>query len=460
MRRLGRFLGLCAALASGLASAQDASLQDVRLWAAPERTRVVFDMNQSFEHEVFSLDNPARVVIDLPDTARAQSLAKSFEGKGVVGRVRTGIRNGDDLRVVLDLSQQVPPHSFTLTPEGDYGHRLVIDLEGAEAGRTETTASASSGVGSADKTPERADPEAAQSRFGQRELVIAVDAGHGGEDPGAVGPSGTHEKDVVLKIARRLAGMIDAEPGMRAVLVRDGDYYLGLRERIEKAREAQADLFLSVHADAFRDRRARGSSVYVLSRSGASSEHARWLAERENSADLIGGVSLRDKDKDLASFMLDLSQGASIEASLDAGARVLDQIGQINDLHKGEVQQAGFLVLKSPDIPSMLVETAFISNPAEERELTTSSHQRKLARAMLQGIRGYFASYRPPGTSVATAHKHEVRRGQTLSEIAVRYGVSVAAVRRVNDLDSDVIQVGDTLMIPPPGESRLASSSP
>lgn len=440
MRTIRLCLGTLLILVAGMASGQNAQLQDVRLWAAPDRTRVVLDMDAGFEHELFSLDGPQRVVIDMPDTARAEDVADSFKGKGFVERVRTGVRNADDLRIVLDLARDVEPYSFTMAPKQDYGHRLVVDLETGDAGG-------------------QREPQARNPGPADRELVVAVDAGHGGEDSGASGPHGTEEKDVVLDITRRLASMIDDASGMRAVLTRDGDYYVGLRERIQKARNAQADLFVSVHADAFRDARADGSSVYVLSRDGASSEHARWLAKQENSADLIGGASLRNKDEDLASFMLDLSQGASIEASLDAGARVLEQLSQINELHKHSVQQAGFVVLKSPDIPSLLVETAFISNPAEERQLQSASHRRKLARAVLQGVRGYFASYRPADASVASARKHDVTRGQTLSEIALRYSVSQSTIRRVNDLDSNAIQVGQTLMIPPPGQSHLAASN-
>ncbi len=328
MRHVGRTLALLAALLSAAGWAQNNTLQDVRVWAAPDRTRVVFDLTGPFKHDMFRLENPDRLVVDVPDARRAEALAKDFAGKGFVRQVRSGVRNGDDLRLVLDLAEPVAPNMFTLEPNQQYGHRLVLDLENGAS------------------NPQR-QPEATEPHYGGREFVVAIDAGHGGEDPGAVGPSGTREKDIVLKISRELERLIAAEPGMRPVMIRDGDYYVGLRERMDKAREARADLFVSVHADAFRDRRAKGSSVYVLSRSGATSEHARWLAEQENAADLIGGVTLRNKDADLASFMLDLSQGASIEASLDVGGRVLREIRQINDLHKHEVQQAGFLVLKS-----------------------------------------------------------------------------------------------------------------
>ncbi|MEQ8800012.1 MAG: N-acetylmuramoyl-L-alanine amidase [Salinisphaeraceae bacterium] len=441
MRHVGRTLALLAALLSAAGWAQNNTLQDVRVWAAPDRTRVVFDLTGPFKHDMFRLENPDRLVVDVPDARRAEALAKDFAGKGFVRQVRSGVRNGDDLRLVLDLAEPVAPNMFTLEPNQQYGHRLVLDLENGAS------------------NPQR-QPEATEPHYGGREFVVAIDAGHGGEDPGAVGPSGTREKDIVLKISRELERLIAAEPGMRPVMIRDGDYYVGLRERMDKAREARADLFVSVHADAFRDRRAKGSSVYVLSRSGATSEHARWLAEQENAADLIGGVTLRNKDADLASFMLDLSQGASIEASLDVGGRVLREIRQINDLHKHEVQQAGFLVLKSPDIPSLLVETAFISNPGEERELRDAAHRRQLAQAMLAGIRDYVASYRPGnGRDLARARMHEVRPGETLSGIAARYGVSVADIRQANQLSRDVIRIGAELRIPPPSDAQVTASA-
>ena len=434
-----RILAAAGLAAAAFAATAETTLQDVRVWAAPERTRVVFDLSEAAEHSVFTLDGPPRVVIDLSDTDRRDALVGELDGKGAVRRIRTGVHEGGDLRVVLDLAESVPPKSFALAPNGEYGHRLVVDLEGADA---------------ADAEPA---PATTERQFRERELVVAVDAGHGGEDPGAIGPSGTREKDVVLQIARRLEAMINERPGMRAVMIRDGDYYVGLRERIQKARAAKADLFVSLHADAFPDRRARGASVYALSRNGASSEHARWLADRENAADLIGGVSLKDKDDQLASFMLDLSQGASIEASLDVGGRVLERLDGVARLHKEQVQQAGFLVLKSPDIPSILVETAFISNPQEERRLRDAGYQRKLAEAVLGGVDGYLASYRP-GSRLA-AGSHEVRSGETLSGIAMRHGVDTARLRRANGLSGDTIRVGQVLEIPA-ANAQLAASSP
>jgi len=281
-----------------------------------------------------------------------------------------------------------------------------------------------------------------------------VDAGHGGEDPGASGSRfRTKEKNVTLQIARRLKRLIDAQPGMRAVLTRSGDYYIGLRKRMALARKHRADLFVSIHADAFRDKRVRGSSVYVLSKRGASSEAARWLAESENSADLVGGVSLDDKDDVLASVLLDLSQSATQHASLSAASEVYGQLRQVGKVHGRRVQQAGFMVLKSPDVPSMLVETGFISNPKEERNMRDPKHQERMARAIMAGVKKFFAKAPPPGTLLAERNKtnteHVIARGDTLSEIADRYQVSMATLRRENRIRSDNhIRIGQVLVIP------------
>lgn len=410
-------------------------VRDMRLWAAPDRTRVVFDITQPVDHRIFELSNPRRVVVDLSNARLNTSLPDSPDRDGLIRQIRSGTRHGVDLRVVFDLAAEARPRAFLLPPKGPYGHRLVIDLEAESS--------------SASRSP-RPDKRSPRSRPGAGQLVVAVDAGHGGEDPGAVGRAGTREKDVVLRIARRLAAMIDSHPGMRAVLIRDGDYYLGLRERIVKARRHKANLFISIHADAFKHSSARGSSVYVLSERGASDEAARWLAERENAADLIGGVSLEGRDEVLASVLLDLSQTATIDASLDLGAQVLRELTGVGQVHKGTVQQAGFLVLKSPDIPSVLVETAFISNPHEERRLRDPAHQRRLAGAIFEGVRQYAAA-RMPEVLFAEGggyREHRIRRGETLSYIASRYDVSVSRLRELNGLEDDMIRAGAVLKIP------------
>lgn len=293
--------------------------------------------------------------------------------------------------------------------------------------------------------------DAAEVTARPRDLIIAIDAGHGGKDPGARGRHGTREKDVVLAIARKLARLIEREPGMKPVLIRDGDYFLRLRERIRRAHDHRADLFISIHADAFNDTRVHGSSVYVLSRRGASSEMARLLARHENTADLVGGVSLDDKDDLLKTVLLDLSQSASIEASTEVADKVLRELRRVGKVHKRSVQKAGFVVLKSPDIPSILVETAFISNPREERKLRDPRHQERMARAILAGVRGYFEQNPPPGTLIAARvreQRHVIRPGDTLSGIARRYDVSLRELKVANGLDSDRLRVGDVLRIP------------
>lgn len=419
-----------------LALAAPVDFKNVRLWAAPDHTRIVFDISGPVSHDLFALDNPDRLVIDVPAARAAATLNPQQTTGGLVKGIRAAMNKEDLLRIVLDLKQRIKPRSFTLKPNGRYGHRLVIDLyeqQKAAAGEPGKNTVRKSVADKADEL---------------RDLVIAIDAGHGGDDPGAVGRRGTREKDVVLQIARRLAELIEKEPGMRPVLIREGDYYIGLRQRIEKARQHRADLFISIHADGFRDQRAHGSSVYVLSNRGASSEMARRLAERENAADLVGGVSLSDKDDLLATVLLDLSQNATLEASFNVAENMLAGLKRLGRTHKSTVQQAGFVVLKSPDIPSILVETAFISNPAEENKLRSHSHQQSLARAMLQGVREYFGAYPPPGTRLL-ARQYTVKRGDTLSDIAQQHEVSLSSLRGYNGLKSDMLRVGDTLRIPP-----------
>ncbi len=419
--------------------AHSAVVEDIRLSSEDGKTRVVLDLSTPADHTLFTLPRPDRVVVDVRDSRLAERLVSLPSGDGVVRAIRAGRRGGGDLRIVLDLDRAVRPRSFSAGPSGRYGDRLVIDL-------------AEPGVPKPVKTVRR---EAAAA---PRDLVIAVDPGHGGRDPGAIGKGRTREKDVVLAIARKLAAKIDAEPGMRAVLVRHDDSLVPLRERMEYARRNRADLFVSIHADAVRDGRARGSSVWVLSMKGANDEHARRLAA-QNNTHLIGGVVLPDEDKTLASVLLDLSQNASLGASMDVGKHVIDELAKVGTVHKRTVQQAGFAVLKSPDVPSILVETAFISNPHEERKLRDKDHQYRLANAILAGIRSYFYANPPPDSwvaqSVRQGHEPEVRhvisRGDTLSEIATRYNVSVSSIRAVNNIAGDRIRIGQVLRIPSDG---------
>lgn len=363
-----------------------AELRDVRLWASPDSTRVVFDLDHEAEHKLYTLSNPDRIVIDLSGAHPAPTFQPPADGKGFVQRLRTGDRT-DGLRVVLDVAQPVVPKSFSILPNADYGFRVVVDLG-------VTAASAPAG------SPAPTSVTPAQPAV-ERPLIVAVDAGHGGEDPGTRGPKGVLEKDVALSMARKLAKLINSEKGMKAVLIRDGDYYVGLKDRVAKARDAQADLFVSIHCNSYKDRRMEGTAVYMLSQRGASSSQAKFLAEKENDSDLIGGVNLQDKDDTLAAVLVDISQTSAIEASFDLGSRLLGSMGKVHSLQKHEVQQAAFAVLKAPDIPSVLVETAFLSNPREEKLLADSDQQDKLARSMLDGIKGYFSTYRPAGQQMA-----------------------------------------------------------
>ncbi len=419
-------------------SAFAAQIQGVRLWTAPDHTRVVFDVDQAIEHRVFSLSGPERLVIDLSKAHAGRKLDTAQMHDRHISGMRYAERKDGTLRVVLDLKQPVNPKSFLLRPGGGYGHRLVIDLYEKQAGGRPKVA------------------KSARNIRKWRDVVVAVDAGHGGEDPGAQGRvRHTKEKVVTLQIARRLKRLIDARPGMRAVLTRKGDYYVGLRKRMQLARRDKADLFISIHADAFRDQRARGASVFVLSRHGASSEAARWLAARENAADLVGGVSLDDKDDMLASVLLDLSQSAAQEASLAAAQKVYRNLGRLGKVHARRIQRAAFVVLKSPDIPSMLIETGFISNPTEEANLSNPAYQERLARAIADGVERYFREAPPPGTLLAKLERdrrpqeHVIARGETLSVIAQRYRVSLARLRQVNRIRNDRrIRVGQVLRIP------------
>ncbi len=432
--RITWLLLLITLLSAGAAAA--ATVENVRIWAENDKTRVVLDLSKSAKHKIITLRGPDRLVIDLSDSRLASGLTSMPAGAGAVRAIRTGVRSGGELRVVLDLNQAVRSRSFTAGPNQKYGDRLVIDLH--RTGNLQAVKRAS----------ENMNPG--------RDIVIAIDPGHGGHDPGAIGRAKTREKDVALSISKELARQINAERGMKAVLVRRGDYYVDHRKRTDIARRSKADLFVSIHADAVDDPRARGASVYALSNKGASDEEARLLAERENAAVRVGGVSISDKDPVLAEVLLDLSQNASLSASLDVGNKVARELGRIGRMHRKTVQQAGFLVLKSPDMPSILVETAFISNPEEEKRLINRKHQANLANAIHAGVRNYFYTNPPPDTLIAAdvrksptrQVKHVIARGDTLSEIAERYNVSATAIRRANRLSNDNIRIGQTLNIP------------
>lgn len=372
LKRLARYGATAALMTTGgkVLAASKAALTGIRVsQTADDHTRVVFDLSSGVEHKLFTLNNPPRVVIDLKDTRESQALAISNKSTNLMHNLRSADKSSGELRVVLDLKSKVRPRSFTLQPNGKSGHRLVVDLHGTNLSPTPILTSQQ------------------EKRKHKKEYIIAVDAGHGGRDPGAVGKKGTREKDVTLAVAKKLKTLINRTPGYRAVLTRSGDRYIKLRHRVKIARDNQADLFLSIHADSFKSPKVEGASVYALSLRGASSEAAKWIAEKENASDLIGGISLDDKDDLIASVLLDLSQTATIQDSLELGSVVLKQMGKVSKLNNKNVQQAGFAVLKAPDMPSILIETAFLSNPKEEKKLRSSKHQQKLAKAVFSGIK-------------------------------------------------------------------------
>ena len=438
LRGAHALLMIIAAIALVLVSAPTVSAADVdavRLWRGPDHTRVVLDLSGAADFSTLSLENPERFVVDMSQSRLSASLTSlPLEGTPI-SRVRSGIRQGTDLRLVFDLSASVRTSVFLLPPNDTTGHRVVIDLF--------------------DKTP-TAEPKpvlSVESLEGRRDIVIAIDPGHGGEDPGASGPGGLREKTVVLQIARRLENQLAKIPGFKPMLVRTGDYYVSLKNRRDKARALEADLFVSIHADAFREKSAHGASVYALSMRGATSTTAQYLADTENAADLVGGVELAEMDPMLAGVLADLSMTGTLDASLNLGALILEQIDGVARLHKKRVEQAGFAVLKSPDVPSLLIETGFISNPGEAERLATPAYQDKMARAIRRGIQSWFARQPPPGTLLAWQREQGGREvtiaaGDTLSEIAERYGVTVASIKTNNGLSRDVIYVGQTLVIP------------
>lgn len=477
-------LACFAAVAAAPATAAS-TVTAVRIWGGPDSTRVIFELSGPVDYRLFQLASPDRVVLDLDNGTFGKGVAAK-PGKGAVKDMRIGRFQGK-ARVVLDLDGPAHPKSFLLTPAGQYGYRLVVDL-GTPSDKP------SSVVRTIDEDIAHGKP---------RPVVIAVDAGHGGDDPGARGQGGTLEKNVTLEVAKDLAALIDAQPGMQAVLTRKGDYFVPLEKRFQIAREHKADLFVSIHANSCPDYcDARGASVWVLSTHGKQSEAGRWLAKSENASDLIGGaggVSLDDKSHMLASVLLDLSQGASMHAAHEVGGDVLTALGKIGPLYRNTVQGANFVVLRSPDVPSVLVETAFISNRADERRLSSSKDRQQLAQAVLTGVRQYFETTPPPGTwfaeqrnkrlnltpgvdtrvaavddapaagkqpaaavVMASAKKaarsdddiqdmHKVARGETLSGIAQQYGVSMSSLRSINSgkiPSSGLVQTGQVLLIP------------
>ncbi|MFT5741169.1 MAG: N-acetylmuramoyl-L-alanine amidase [Gammaproteobacteria bacterium] len=374
LKRIARY-GLSLTLFSASTASQAKSknaLTSIRVsQSSSEHTRVVFDLSGEFEHSLFTLENPYRVVIDLNDTRKSNGLKFVPKNTSLVGNIRSDAKENGRLRIVLDLQGKVRPRSFVLKPDASAGHRLVLDLHATNLSPTPI------------KTSEE------NRNKPKKQFVIAIDPGHGGRDPGASGKNGTREKDIALSVGKKLKTLINRNSGYRAVLTRSGDQYVALRNRVKKAREERADIFVSLHADSFRSPNVKGASVYALSLSGASSEAARLIAAKENSSDLIGGISLDDKDDLIASVLLDLSQTATIQDSIELGADVLKNVAKVSKLNNKKVQQAGFAVLKAPDMPSILIETAFLSNPDEERKLRNPKHQHKLATAVFSGIKNH-----------------------------------------------------------------------
>nr|WP_324259722.1 N-acetylmuramoyl-L-alanine amidase [Cellvibrio fontiphilus] len=471
-----------------------AKVDGVRVWRAPDHTRIVLDLDAPVQHSLTLAANPERIIVDVPKTSLKAPLGQLPLADTPVLAVRSSMQTNGDLRLVFDLKSKVAPNSFLLKAHGGMHDRLVIDLYDETpatttaatqspqntasapapntAPATNIATSASTPVSAATKPVTKPAPQAASQPVakadlsGKRFIVIAVDAGHGGEDPGALGPNRLREKDVTLMIAKELVAAINAQPGFTGKLTRTGDYFIPLKKRRDLARNMKADLFVSIHADAFTKPSARGASVFALSRHGATSETARFLAERENESDLIGGVGdirLDDKDQVLAGVLVDLSMTATLNSSLQVGQQVLNSMGGIAHLHKRHVEQAGFLVLKSPDVPSILVETGFISNPGEARKLATPAYRKQMAQSVFKGIRQHFYQHPPAGTYVAAQiesgsvggfeRQHSVVAGDSLSGIANRYGVSMQRLMQYNNLRSTTVNVGQNLKIP-------ASNSP
>lgn len=504
LTRIGWLAGTALMAAAPGFALHAAEVRNARVWAGPDYTRVVFDLSGPAKYKL-SQDGD-RIVLDLADSRAGGKLTPSAQG---LFKSLDSASQGDSLRLAASVKPGSQPKTFVLGPSGQAGYRLVLDLypgDGKAAPATPDKAGGSA-VASAKPAPassnastgdDKGDAPAAPvvvnasskltSRKGvttrqaavllnsQRQVVVAVDAGHGGKDQGAHGPDGTLEKNVTLAVARNLAALINRQPGMKAVLTRDGDYFIPLKQRYEIARQNQADLFVSVHADSYTSSDARGSSVWVLSPRGKSSVAAQVLADRENSSDLIGGVSLAAENDSLASVLLDMQQGWAVQASETVAQNVLNALSALGPTHRGYVERANFVVLRSPDVPSILVETAFISNPTEERKLRDAAHQQQLANAIMSGVKGYFLSNPPQGTwfameaarrkgvvvdaktdAVASVDEpadndvrdmHRVADGETLRSIAKQYGVSVDTLKTANGINSNSVRTGTMLVIP------------
>ncbi|NKB35062.1 MAG: LysM peptidoglycan-binding domain-containing protein [Pseudomonadales bacterium] len=447
-------VALAASSALGLNLAFAASIDEVRMWRAPDHTRLVFDLSDNVNYNLFTLDSPHRVVIDIEDSILNDDFSGLDFSSSPIEAVRNGVRNGDDLRIVLDLTHEINPSSFTLAPNSELGNRLVIDLYD---------------LGSViPDTAPIVNPITPVSSDERRDLVVAISAGHGGEDPGSIGYDGRiREKNVTLAISRYLRDYFNSIPGYKPVMIRDGDYYVNLQRRPQIARENRADVFVAVHADSYSSSRANGVTIYALSGDRADRENARRVAEKENSSDLLGGVGgdlvIGGLDDDVALTLVSLQMAWSMEQSLIAGTSVLESLDAVTRLRRDKVQQASFQVLNSPDIPSILIETGYLTNPNEAQRLNSSGFQRNMAQAIAQGIMNYFYDAPPQGTLVAwqkengiTPGTYTARSGDNLSEIAERFGLTLGELKTLNNLRSDTIQIGQVLTLPGGGPIRVS----